>query len=52
MTDEELRIWAIGQVIAHHNGNGVVTETLIAEADKLIAYVQPKRRAPADEPKA
>jgi hypothetical protein len=40
MSDEELRRWAIEQVIAHHKG--MTSEALIAEANRLIAFVKPE----------
>lgn len=39
MSIEELRRWAIEQVISHHSGNGRVLEHVIADAEKLIEYV-------------
>ena len=49
MKDEELRIWAIEQAVKHHAGTGVVMDTILNHADKLIAYVrnEPKPSEPA-----
>lgn len=40
MTTEQLRIWAMEQAIKHHGQTGVSMETLIAEAEKLLAWVK------------
>lgn len=39
-TDEELRKWAIIQVIYHHKGTGVTIDKIIAEAEALISYTK------------
>lgn len=39
-TDNELRKWAITQVIYHHRGTGVTMDKIIAEAEALIAYTK------------
>ena len=36
---EEKRRWAIEQAIKLHASNGVSTDTLIVEAEKLLGYV-------------
>lgn len=40
MNDEQKRQWAIEQAIKLHAGNGVSTDSLLAEAEKLIAFVE------------
>lgn len=39
-TDEDLRKWAITQVIYHHEGTGMTMDKIIAEAEALIAYTK------------
>lgn len=40
MNDEDLRRWAIEQVMAHRAGNGFVLSALLAEVQKLINFVK------------
>lgn len=42
MSDEELRRWAMEQVVKLHGGTGLNAETMISEAMKLIAMVKPQ----------
>jgi hypothetical protein len=42
---EDMRRWAIEQVIAHHKGSGLTMDRIIAEAESLIAYVIKKPQA-------
>jgi hypothetical protein len=38
--ERSLRMWALEQVIMHHDGSGVVVSKLTAEADDLVAWVK------------
>jgi len=38
--DQELRIWAMEQVIKMHSGSGKVLSTLTSEAEKLVEWVK------------
>lgn len=38
--DEQIRQWAITQVIHHHKGTGVAMKQMIVEAEALITYVK------------
>lgn len=42
MNDEDKRRWAIEQAIKLHGPNSIVTEKVIAEAEKILAWVAPK----------
>jgi hypothetical protein len=40
MNEEDLRRWAIEQVISHRSGNGFTLPVVIEEAKKIIEFVK------------
>lgn len=40
MNDEEMRRWAIEQVISHRSGNGFTLATVIEEVKQVIEFVK------------